>query len=82
MNEELKIIIKAVTDSAKKAINEVSGELEGLSKGAKGASGKMGAAFKGMAKGAAIAVHSGTVLIMNGGSLSDNSMKIDRKSVV
>lgn len=56
MNEELKIIIKAVTDSAKKAINEVSGELENLSKGAKGASGKMGAAFKGMAKGAAIAV--------------------------
>lgn len=28
-------------------------------------------------KGAAIAVHSGAVLIMNGGSLSDNSMKID-----
>ncbi len=56
MNEELKIIIRAVTDSAKKAINEVSKELEGLSKGAKSSSGKMSAAFKGMAKGAAVAV--------------------------
>lgn len=56
MNEELKIIIKAVTDSAQKAIKEVSGELNGLSKSAKSSSGKVGAAMKGIAKGAAIAV--------------------------
>ena len=56
MNEELKIIIKAVTDSAKKAIGEVNSELEKLGGSAKSSSGKMGAAFKTMAKGAAIAV--------------------------
>jgi phage-related protein len=56
MNEELKIVIKAVTDSAQKAIKEVGSEIQGLSKSANGASGKIGAAFKGIAKGAAIAV--------------------------
>lgn len=56
MNEEMKIIIKAVTDSAQKAIKEVSGELNNLSKSAKGSSGKVSAALKGIAKGAAIAV--------------------------
>ena len=56
MNEELKIIIKAVTDSAKKEINKVSSELEGLSNAAKSTSGKMAVAFKGIALGAAGAV--------------------------
>lgn len=56
MNEELKIIIKAVTDTARKEIGKVSKELEGLSQGAKGASGKIGAAFKGIGIAAAGAV--------------------------
>lgn len=56
MNEELKIVIKAITDSANKAIKEVSGEINNLSKTAKTTSGKIGAVFKGVAKGAAVAV--------------------------
>ena len=56
MNEELKIIIKAVNDSAKKSIKEVRGELDKMGVSAKGSSGKLGAAMKGVAKGAAIAV--------------------------
>lgn len=56
MNEELKIIIKAVTDSAKKAVKEVRSEIEGLGTSAKSSSGKVGVAMKGIAKGAAIAI--------------------------
>ena len=56
MNEELKIIIKAVNDSAKKAVKEVSSELEKLGGSAKQASGKVGAAMKGIAKGVTIAI--------------------------
>ncbi len=56
MNEELKIIIKAVTDSAKKGIKDISKEIDGLGKGAKGASAKVGEAMKAIGKGALIAV--------------------------
>ena len=56
MNEELKIVIKAVTDSAKKSIKEVRSELDGIGKSAGGSSGKVGMAMKGIAKGAAIAI--------------------------
>lgn len=56
MNEELKIVIKAVTDSAKKSISDVRKELDNMGVSAKGSSGKVGAAMKGIAKGAAIAV--------------------------
>lgn len=55
MNEELKIIIKAVTDDAKKGIQGVNKELKSM----QGAAGKGGAALKAMgavAKGAAVAV--------------------------
>lgn len=55
MNEELKIIIKAVTDSAQKAIKEVSKELNGVTKAAKDSSANIGTALKGVAKGAAVA---------------------------
>lgn len=56
MNEELKIIIKAVTDGAKKGIEGVRKELEGV-KGESGKAGKsFGTAMKGIAKGAAIAI--------------------------
>ena len=56
MNEELKIIIKAITQDAKNEINKVSKQLEGLSGSAKGASGKIGAAMKGIGVAAAGAV--------------------------
>lgn len=56
MNEELKIIIKAVTDGAKKGINDVRKELEGVQKGSGKAGASFGAAIKGIAKGAAIAI--------------------------
>lgn len=56
MNEELKIIIKAVTDSAKREIGNVKKQLGELGSSAKGASGKMGAAFKGIGIAAAATV--------------------------
>ena len=56
MNEELKIIIKAVTKDAKNELGKVSKELEGLSGSAKGASGKVGVAMKGIGVAAAAAV--------------------------
>ena len=56
LNEELKIIIKAVTDSAKKAVKEVRSEIEGLGASAKSSSGKVGVAMKGIAKGVTIAI--------------------------
>ena len=56
MNEELKIIIKAITKDAQNEINKVSKELEKLSGSAKGSSGKIGAAMKGIGVAAAGAV--------------------------
>jgi phage-related protein len=56
MNEELKIIIKAVTSDAKKNIQGIKKELDGVSKGAKGASGGFSAAMKGFGKAAGLAV--------------------------
>ena len=75
MNEELKIIIRAVTDTAKKEIENVKTQLDGLSKGAKESGSKMSAAFKGIAKGAAIAVAGvaaiGTALVALGKNTLD-----------
>ena len=56
MNEELKIIITAATDGAKKSIQGVKKELSGVADSAKGASKGIGAAIKSVAKGAAIVV--------------------------
>ena len=56
MNEELKIIIKAVTDSAKKEITKVRKELEGLGASGKEASGKVGTSMKSIGVAAAAAV--------------------------
>ena len=56
MNEELKIIITAATDGAKKSIQGVKKELSGVTDSAKGASKGIGAAIKSVVKGAAIAV--------------------------
>lgn len=57
MNEELKIIISAVTDKARKNIEGVKKELSGLEKEGGKAGGGMGKAFKavGIAAGAAVA---------------------------
>ena len=56
MNEELKIIIKAVNDSAKKAIKEVRDELEKTKESAKKGSKSISDSMKSVAKGAAVAV--------------------------
>jgi phage-related protein len=56
MNEEMRIVIRAITSGAQKEIKKVSAEIDKLGAGAKGSSGKMSAVFKGVAKGAAIAV--------------------------
>ena len=56
MNEEIKIIIKAVNDQAKKAVKEVKGEIDNLSKSAKTSSGKVSAAMKGIAKSAMVVI--------------------------
>ncbi len=56
MNEELKIIITAVTDSAKKSIQGVKKELGGLEQTSGKTSKSMGAAFKGIGIAAGVAV--------------------------
>lgn len=56
MNEELKIIITATTDGAKKSIQGVKKELSGVTDSAKSASKGIGTALKSVAKGAAIAI--------------------------
>lgn len=50
MNEELKIIIKAITDDARKELGKVKGELDGLEKGGAKASKGFGDAMKKIAK--------------------------------
>lgn len=52
VNEEIKIVIKAITDSAKKQIKEVSKELDKVSKNSGKASGGFDKAMKSLAKGA------------------------------
>ena len=56
MNEELKIIITAATDGAKKSIQGIKKELGGVSGSAQGASKGVGAAMKGIGIAAAVAV--------------------------
>lgn len=56
MNEDLKIIIKAVTDEAKKNIQGIKQELSGVSGSAKGASNGFGTAMKAIGKTAGIAI--------------------------
>ena len=56
MNEELKIIITAVTDSAKKSIQGVKKELGGLEQTTGKTSKSMGTAFKGIGIAAGVAV--------------------------
>lgn len=58
MNEELKIIIKAVTDQAKKAVKEVKDEIKETSDTAKKNSKTISDSMKSIAKGATIALTS------------------------
>lgn len=78
MNEEMKIIIKAVTDEAKKSIQGVKKELEGVGKTSGGVSQKVGASFKAIGKGAMIAVTAilaiGTALV----ALGKNTLGIQK----
>lgn len=55
MTEELKIIIKAVTDEAQKAIADVRKEVENLNQKGKSSGAGFGASIKGMAKTTAVA---------------------------
>ena len=63
MNNELKIIIKAVTKDAVKPIQDVKKELGGLTKSGKGASSGIATAFKGVGIAAAAAVAAITAVI-------------------
>ena len=56
MNEELKIIIKAVTTDAQKSMQEVKKELQGIAKEAKSTSDKFGTAMRGIARATTIAI--------------------------
>lgn len=56
MNEELKIIINAVTDGAKKGIKEINDKLKGLDTTGTTTGAKLGKIFKGIAIGAAAVV--------------------------
>lgn len=63
MNEELKIIITAMTAKAVKGIQDIKKELGGVTGSAKGASSGMGAAMKGVAGAAVVAVKAiGTIV--------------------
>lgn len=78
MNEELKIIIKAVTDNAKKGINDVNKQLEGLGKNSSAASSKMSGAFKAIGIGAAAAA---TAVIAIGAAvlrLGTNTLQLNK----
>lgn len=64
MNENLTIIIKAVTDGAKKSIQGVNKELSGLNKGGKSAGSAMMAFGKVALKGATIAISAITGVVV------------------
>lgn len=79
MNEELKISIKVIADSAKKAIKDVSKELEGLGKTSQGASAKVGAAFKAITKSAAAVVASITAVITSLALIGKRSLETQKE---
>lgn len=70
MNEELKIIITAVTDGAQKNLRKAQKEVKGLGAAGKGASGKFAVAMKGVGVAAGVAVTAiaavGTALVSLG----------------
>lgn len=78
MNEELKIIIKAVTDEAKKGIAEVKKELEKVESTSKKTGKEVDAALKGFAKGAAVAVSAITALTAAMAKLGKSAQEINK----
>ena len=62
MNEELKIIIRAVSEDAQRNLSEVRSELDRIKESSKKSSGEVDAALAGFAKGAAAAVAAITAL--------------------
>lgn len=78
MNEELKIIIKAVADPAKKSIGEVKKQLQDLEGTGKKSGAAISTALKGFAKGAAIAVAAITGLTAAMAKLGQSSQEVNK----
>jgi phage-related protein len=79
MNEELKIIIKAVTKDAVKPIQNVKKELGGLSKSGKSASSGIGTAMKGVGIAAAAAVAAITAVTAALTKLGKNAVEFNKE---
>lgn len=78
MNEELKIIIKAVTDEAKKNIEGVKKELEGVKDSSQESSKAVDTAMKGMAKGVLAAVAAITALTTAMAALGRSAQEVQK----
>lgn len=84
MNEELKILIKAVVDDAKKNLDSVKKELEEIEKQGKETGKTIDSAFKKVGKGALVAVAAITAVvaaIINLGKKSQEFQKVQAKLV-
>ena len=78
MNEEIKIIIRAVADPAKKAIAEVNQELDKVKGSSKEAGVSVDAAMKGIGKGVAIAVAAITGLTAAMANLGKSAQEVQK----
>ena len=78
MNEELKIIIRAVTDEARKNMAAVRKELEGIDNDASKVGTTVTAAMQGMAKGALAAVAAITALTAAMVSLGKSALEVQK----
>ena len=76
---ELKIIIKAVTTDAQKNMQAVKKELQGISKEAKSTSDKFGAAMKGVAKAATIAITAITAVVAAIAALGKSTLDFQKQ---
>lgn len=78
MNEEIKIIIRAVTDPAKKAISEVNQELDKVKGSGKETGVTIDAAMKGIGKGVAIAAAAITALTAAMANLGKSAQEVQK----
>ena len=78
MNEEIKIIIKAVTDNAKKGIADVKKELENIEKQGKNASSQIDNAMAVIAKGALATVAAITALTAAMAKLGKTAQELEK----
>lgn len=78
MNEELKIVIKAVTDGAKKSISEVKKELEQVKEEGKKAGVTVEEALSKLAKGAAVAIGAVAALTAAIAKLGKSAQEINK----